>query len=261
MSLQDYQESMRAVGLYAATVDGKWGKGTEAGLDAVFAKAGVPKLIFGAKTPAVATGTATVAHPQYTIERFIRHFIETYEGGLSMDTKDTGNWYRGVLCGSKFGVTAAALADYRNTPNITPKDIAALTIEEAIQVGLGLYYDRPGFDLCPWNPVTASWMDMGWGAGPGQATKLMQRMIGAGDDGVIGRYTVDAYEDYLVEWGLEQAAKNYAAVRLAFYEQIIKVRPSNAKYRNGWRNRTNGFLPGTPFWKEWNLPASNRSAA
>lgn len=257
MSLASTQQRLKNAGLYFGEIDGKWGLGSETAVNTAMDMARIAPLTKPvAKTPIVTA--PSVQHPQYTIEKFIGHFIDTYEGGLSMDPKDTGNWYRGVLCGSKYGVTAAALADYRNVREISPKDIANLTRDEAIKVGLELYYDRPDFDLCPWNPVTASWMDMGWGAGPGQATKLMQRMIGVGDDGKIGRFTVADYEDYIVEFGLEKTAQDWAKVRNEFYDRIIKIRPSNAKYRNGWRNRTAGFLPGTPFWKEWNLPVSNR---
>lgn len=258
MSLQTIQQRLKNGGLYVGAVDGLWGPGTEAGIVKALDVAQIaPLLIPIAKTPIVTA--PSILHPQYTIELFVRHFIDTYEGGLSMDPADTGNYYRGVLCGSKYGVTAAALADYRGTSNITPKDIADLTEDEAVKIGVELYFDRPDFDQCPWNPVTASWMDMGWGAGPGQSIKLMQRMIGAGDDGKIGRYTVQAFEDYIVNHGLEQTAVDWCDVRYAFYDAIIAKRPVNAKYRNGWRNRSAGFLPGTPFWQEWNLPPSNRS--
>lgn len=257
MTLVSIQARLKAAGLYALTVDGKWGPGIDAAIVAAMDKAGLPVPAAPiVKTPMV--GAPDVQHPQYTIELFIRHFIETYEGGLSMDPKDSGNTYRGVLTGSKYGVTAAALASHRGTPNITPADIASLTEDEAIRIGLDLYYDRPDFDLMPWNPVTASIMDMGWGAGPGQAIKLMQRMIIAGDDGKIGPRTVQAYEEFILEWGLEVSAQKWCDVRYAFYDKIIAVKPSNAKYRQGWRNRSAGFLPGTPFWLAWNLPLSNR---
>jgi lysozyme family protein len=262
MSLATVQTRLKNAGLYTGEIDGKWGLGSETAVNTAMDMAKLAVLTKPVpKTPIFIAGTATVMHPQYTIESFVQHFIETYEGGLSMDPKDTGNWYRGVLCGSKYGVTAAALADYRHVIPMTPADVAALTESEAIRIGVELYYDRPDFDLLPWNPVTASMMDMGWGAGPGQSIKLAQRMVGANDDGKIGRYFTADYEDYIVEHGLERAALDWAKVRYQFYDQIIAKRPSNAKYRNGWRNRTDGFLPGTAFWKQWNLPASNRSAA
>ncbi|WP_181008617.1 glycosyl hydrolase 108 family protein [Sphingomonas montanisoli] len=191
---------------------------------------------------------------------FIRNFIETHEGKLSLDPDDTGNWFYekgrpAVLVGSKFGVTGAALAKFRGVKRITPGQMRDLTIEEAVNVGLKLYYDEPDIDLLPWNQVTASIMDMLWGAGPGQGAKLMQRMIGVNPDGNIGQLTAAAYDQFLKAHGLEKAAVMWAEVRNAFYERIIASRPTNAKYRRGWRNRTASFLPGTTWWKSWGARA------
>jgi hypothetical protein len=76
-------------------------------------------------------------------------------------------------------------------------------------------------------------------------------MVEVADDGKLGPYTARAYAEYLKDHGLEQSARDWANVRNAFYDRIIKVRPSNAKYRNGWRNRTASFLPGTAWWRNW----------
>jgi lysozyme family protein len=204
------------------------------------------------------TPAALIAYsrtPIVTVDAFERHFLETFETGVcSMDTADTGNWYRGILCGSKWGVTAGALATYRPNAVITPQSIAALSEAEALQVARSLYYDQPDLDLCVWNPVTASWHDMLWGAGVVMGTKLMQRQIGVADDGDVGSLTASAYLDWLANIGLEEAARRFAAARNAYYDQIIAIRPSNAKYRNGWRRRTAGYMPGTAWWASWRLP-------
>lgn len=179
---------------------------------------------------------------------FIQGYIQTHEGVLSLDRDDTGNWSHGVLVGSKFGVTGDVLAKYRGVPSVTAAQMAALTLDEAVRIGVKLFYQAPHFDLLPWEQCVASVVDMGWGSGPGQAIKLLQRMVGANDDGALGGYTARAYRDYVANHGLEATAYAYAKVRNAFYDSIIAVRPTNAKYRNGWRNRTASFLPGTPWW-------------
>jgi lysozyme family protein len=190
------------------------------------------------------------------VRDFIRGFIAAHEGGLSIDPVDTGNWFyeKGcdkVLVGSKYGCTGAALAAHRKCTHITPDDMAKLTLDEAVDVGVSLYYDQPDMDLLPWNQVTASILDMGWGAGTGQAIKLMQRMIVVADDGQIGPHSARAYAEFVDHHGIEEAAEIWAGVRNSFYDAIIKARPANAKYRNGWRNRTASFLPGTAWWKAW----------
>lgn len=182
---------------------------------------------------------------------FIRHYIETHEGGLSLDPDDHGNWHRGVLVGSKFGVTGDVLAKARKVARVTPADMAALTIDEAVNIGLTLFYDAPDFDILPWDQAVASVLDMGWGAGPGQAIKLLQRMIGANDDGDLGPFTARLYRSFVASHGIEETARAYGRVRNAFYDSIIAIHPTNAKYRNGWRNRTASFLPGTPWWRSF----------
>ena len=184
-----------------------------------------------------------------TPEAFIADYISRWEGGLSLDKADTGNWIDGELIGSKYGVTGAALAKHRGVSagSISAKQMADLTIDEAVAIGKELYYDAPGFGRLPWNRVTASIVDFGWGAGPVQAIKIMQRMIGAGDDGKIGPETIRKYGDWLEASKAEQWAER----RNAFYDLIIKNRPANAKFRNGWRNRTAYFEPNSSWWRNW----------
>jgi len=192
---------------------------------------------------------------------FLRDYIETWEGGLSLDPDDTGNWFaaRGcapALIGSKYGVTGAALAAYRNSPNVSAQDIACLTIGEAVRIGERLYYRAPHIDLLPWDAVTASLLDFGWGAGPGQAVRLFQRMLGVADDGQIGPVTIASHEKYIASYSVERAARRWQAARDDFYRSIVKKRPKNAKYLRGWIRRSAYFAPGTAWWARFHRPVS-----
>ena len=182
-----------------------------------------------------------------TVDEFIADYIARWEGGLSLHKEDAGNYASGKagvgpLIGSKYGVTPAALAQHRkvSAASITAAQMAALTMAEAVAIGRRAYYDAPGFAMLPWNRVTASVVDMGWGAGPGQAIKLLQRMIGVADDGKLGPNTARAY----ATWLEARQAEEWEGVRNAFYDRIIATRPANAKFRNGWRNRSAYFTPG-----------------
>lgn len=189
------------------------------------------------------------------IADFIAGFIDAHEGDLSMDPMDNGNWTGGRrnvgnLVGSKFGVTPGAVAMYRGVPvsSITRADIANLTRQEAIAIGVKNYYEQPGFAALPLNRVTLSIVDKGWGSGPRQAIKLLQRMIGASADGKIspGGETVQKYTAWLAGRSEEDAARQWAQVRIAFDSSLGQPR-----FIRGWNNRTNSFLPGTPWWKAW----------
>jgi len=184
-----------------------------------------------------------------TPREFIAGFIGAHEGGLSLDRADNGNYASGKagvgpLIGSKYGVTAQALAKHRgvSAASITAAQMAALTVDEAVDIGMSLYFEAPGFNQLPWNRITASIVDKAWGSGPKQAIKLMQRMIGVADDGVIGPVTIRAYADWLEA----EPAKQWADVRIAFDTSLNQPR-----FINGWNNRTRSFLPGTAWWKAW----------
>lgn len=191
-----------------------------------------------------------------TREEFFRDYITTWEGGLSLDPDDAGNWFaaRGcapVLTGSKYGVTAAALAAFRGCASVGAGDISALTLDEAVRLGKRLFYETPGIDLLPWDGLVASMVDFGWGAGPVQAIKLLQRLVAVADDGQVGAFTARAYAQFVASHGLEGAAGRWQATRDGYYRTIVARRPVNAKYLRGWTRRSAYFAPGTTWWRRF----------
>ena len=187
------------------------------------------------------------------VTEFIRGYIRSHEGGLSLDKNDSGNWYKGKLVGSKYGVTGAALATFRGVRDITADDMQKLTLDEAIRIALQNYYRKPKIDRLAWNQVSAAVLDMGYNAGPSAAIKLLQRMIGAGADGDIGPETIGKFDAYVQAHGVDKAAKDYAIRRCNYYDSIIMSKSSNEKYRRGWYNRANSFCPSTSWWKLWSV--------
>jgi len=202
-----------------------------------------------------------------TPRNFMAGAIKTHEGLLSMHPNDNGNWFdktrykaglpqkrgMGVLVGSKFGVTAYALANFRGVSNIAPWEMASLTFNEAVDIAEHIYVKAPRLNLLIPNRVTLSIIDMGWGTGPVQTIKLLQRMVGTADDGKMGPATAAAYARFIEKHGEEQAARLWGAVRDAFYTQIATNEGPNDPDRvflKGWKNRTASFLPGTKWWKE-----------
>lgn len=203
-----------------------------------------------------------------TPDTFIRGYIRDHEGTLSLNPADNGNWYDparyaaglpqrrniGKLVGSKFGVTAYAMAAYSGRTNITAADIAAITLDLAVAIGTELFFHRPGFDRLAWNRVTASILDKAWGSGPGMATKMMQRMIGAQADANIGPKTVAAFSAFIAEHGEDGAARIWGNARLSFDKALTTNDGPNdpdKAFLNGWSNWTKSFLPGTPWWNAW----------
>lgn len=102
-----------------------------------------------------------------------------------MDPKDPGNWTsgnvgEGELRGTKYGVSAAA------HPTL---DIKNLSLADAAQIAKTEYWDTwngdsllPGVALCVF--------DFAYNAGVHESIKVLQRAVGAGQDGVCGRETI-----------------------------------------------------------------------
>lgn len=177
----------------------------------------------------------------------------------SMKPNDRGNWTggaqgSGVLVGSNHGVTARALAAYRKMPvaSITVAIMHALTADEACKIALATFYHDNHLDRLPWNAVTASAFDFGYGAGPITTIMHLQRLSGVDDDGIAGFATATAYQHWLDRLGIEAAAKAWAVERLAYYRDVIRAHPEQAENLPGWTNRTAYYKPGTPWWAKFN---------
>jgi len=182
-----------------------------------------------------------------TPSEFIDRTILVHEGDKhSVDPDDKGNWLDGRLVGSKYGVTGAALAKYRKVPTsaITFNVMANLKRPEAIDLALTEYYRTRGLDLLPWDAVIASVVDHGYNRGQGTAVRVLQRMIGVGDDGQAGEQTREAYRKWRCKYDEAEAMRVWTQTRLRDYQSL-----RNRKYINGWTNRANSFLPGTGWWK------------
>lgn len=187
--------------------------------------------------------------------------IRVWEGGFQAHPNDSGNWVNGKLVGTNFGVTPAALASFRGVDpgSITAVDMKTLSLDEAVAIGMAGYYSfAGGWDALPYCPAVEVYTDIGWGSGPRTAVKAMQRMVGTGTDGVIGRYTINAFMTWLR--GGEEAAgpvQHKRAVerilewREAFYRSIVERVPANGVFLQGWLNRARYYGPNTEWFGKW----------
>lgn len=197
-----------------------------------------------------------------------RDYIFRWEDGKSTDPgkthslrpTDPGNWSSGkinigVLVGSNHGVTPAALAGSRKVPigAITREVMRALSIDEAAEIALADYYYRPRLNLLTWSAPAAIVMDAGWGMGPAQAIKLVQRMLDVADDGQLGPVTAGKFNALLARTGPEFVAGALWTIRDSFYEQIIAAKPYLGENERGWDNRSIYFTPGDPegWWRRF----------
>jgi len=153
-------------------------------------------------------------------------FLDTVEGGLSLDPKDTGNFTpSGELKGTKFGISA------RSYPDL---DIANLTIYEADLIRKRDFWDLiRGDELVA--PAAFVLAEAAYGSGPATAIRQMQSIVGTGQDGAFGALTLAALMRSLAAAaGVENFVVEYQAQRL-LYEASLGPKWDN--YKGGWTRR------------------------
>lgn len=107
------------------------------------------------------------------------------EGELSMDPRDRGNWTGGrrdwgELKGTKYGISAHAFPDL---------DIKSITLDQAREIYRTRYWAPAGCDMVP-EQIKFPLFDLAVNSGPGRAARLLQRAVGAEEDGSVGPQTV-----------------------------------------------------------------------
>lgn len=139
-----------------------------------------------------------------------------HEGGYVNDPNDLGGE-------TKYGIAK------RFFPN---EDIKSLTKERS----KSLYYHEYWLPMklagiCN-ERVILEVFDMGINAGKRRAIRMIQKLIGAKEDGIIGQETIgkiNNYNGFLL--------KDFKHARKIYYEFIADRRPQNKKFLNGWLNR------------------------
>lgn len=147
-----------------------------------------------------------------------------HEGGLSMDRDDPGNWTggavgRGQLKGTKYGISAASYPD---------EDIANLTLERAKYLTKRDFWDKASGDELD-GAVAFQLFDASYNHGAGNAIRMLQRAVGASDDGQIGPASLAKIHAMT----LNDQLLRFNAQRIRFFTKLSTF----TKYGRGWMNR------------------------
>lgn len=102
-------------------------------------------------------------------QRSAKILIDRFEGGLSLDPNDIGNWYNGQLIGTKYGISARSWAHLY--------DIPSLTREQAEKIYYEHYWLASGADKQPW-PTCYLHFDSAVNMGLGAAQRFAEEARG-----------------------------------------------------------------------------------
>ena len=147
-----------------------------------------------------------------------------HEGGYSVDPNDRGNWTGGqkgvgLLKGTKYGVSAMSYPG---------EDIANLTLTRAKQIYARDFWGPAGCDAVA-DIVKYQLFDLAVNAGPVTAIKMMQRAVGAVDDGILGPKTLQRLQSAGDAWLL----RRLQAAAIRHYTSL----PTWPAYGKGWVSR------------------------
>ena len=143
-----------------------------------------------------------------------------HEGGFVNHPKDPG----GI---TNLGVTKAVY-DKWTGENSTEEDMRALKVEDVAPIYKKNYWDRCHCDDLP---SGADWSVFDWAvnSGTGRASKALQKIVGATQDGAIGPKTLQLVAnqdpDFLIQNMYDQ--------RQSFYEKLNTFET----FGNGWTRR------------------------
>ena len=160
--------------------------------------------------------------------RILKPFILKWEGGFVNDPNDSGG-------ATNKGVTLATCRRYKGV-SATVDDLKAITDEDWDAIFKTMYWDKVKADEIKSQCVANLCVDWLWMSGT-NAIKYVQRLVGATEDGIVGKQTLsrlNAKGD-----GLVLPIYNY---RKDFYHRIVASRPSQKRFLRGWLNRLNALM-------------------
>ncbi|SMY07950.1 holin-associated N-acetylmuramidase [Flavimaricola marinus] len=174
--------------------------------------------------------------------------IVAREGGYVNDPDDPGG-------ATNYGVTIHTMRrlglDLNRDGQITTADVRALSREQAVQIFITHYFERPRIAALP-DSLQPSVFDMYVNAGS-NAVRILQRLvrdmrIECSVDGLIGPQTVGAVRQAMTS-APEHFVDAYGIARRNYYYGLADARPSSRKYarrrdggKGGWITRAEEFI-------------------
>jgi len=165
-----------------------------------------------------------------TFEDYLEVILQ-HEGGLSNHSSDPG----GI---TKYGISLRFLKsnkiDINKDGKIDANDIINLTIDEASIIYKEYFWNKMKLDYIDNELLKLHLFDMGVNAGTKTAIKLLQRIVGASQDGVLGNMTASKVTSYI-----RDIVEDYSTARKDYYSYIISKNPKLSVFRKGWFRRVN----------------------
>ena len=155
-------------------------------------------------------------------------FILRWEGGFVNDPDDAGG-------ATNKGITIATFRQFYGAA-ATVSQLKKITDEQWFHIFKVGYWDRWRADEIESQSVANIVVDWVWASGVYGITQV-QKILGVTPDGIVGPKTLAALNGRPADPLFHQIR----AARIAFVENIVRRKPSQKKFLNGWKNRILSF--------------------
>jgi len=167
-----------------------------------------------------------------TVDEMIAAVIRR-EGGYVNHPADKGG-------PTKYGITLATYKRATGNRRASIAEIKALTKPEAAAIYKELYFVRPGFGRLNDVKLAEHLFDWGVNSGPAIAVKWLQRVLGTvAVDGKLGPNTARSVNQRNDQLSIRKA---FFKERVLFFARLVKRKPSQAVFIEGWMKRAFEFF-------------------
>ena len=155
--------------------------------------------------------------------------IKKWEGGFVNDPDDSGG-------ATNKGVTLSTFRSFYGS-NKTVDDLKKLTDQQWLYIFLTGYWNKCMASQINNQSIANIIVDWAWGSGPATAIKKVQALVGTDVDGIAGPKTIAAIN----KKDPKRLFNAIKSARIEFVENLVKLRPKDAKFLKGWKIRINSF--------------------
>jgi lysozyme family protein len=147
------------------------------------------------------------------------------EGGYSNHPLDSGH-------ATMKGVTQAVYDSYRLKNNLPTNPVIDITDEEIDDIYYSMYWNPMRVEQIDNEELVLHVFDHGVNAGAFTSVKMLQRLVGETDDGVIGQKTLRAIREFN-----GNVVDEFIKRRKLFYVTLVQRKPELRIFMKGWLNR------------------------
>jgi lysozyme family protein len=150
-----------------------------------------------------------------------------FEGGLTTDTGGLTN----------YGVRQDIYDSYTKANKLPSKSVKELKYGDVRDFYETEYYKKPGINLLP-EEIQGVVFDSAVNLGQGTTIKQLQSIVGSKADGIMGKKTTGAVNEYIKKNGVEGLKFELLNTRFKHYNSLVEQNPAKyGKYINGWEKR------------------------